>query len=138
MDRDERRDKHGDQHNDRGDAEDFRPVQHPLASIAAEHGDIAGHVGAVRPEQLVILLALCLGGGLARLFQCIGPALRGQHSDEVGELTGLQGEELIAGLRGLSRVARSRRRATGQTDRRRNRAGVPASMPLIAAALPGR
>jgi hypothetical protein len=33
---------------------------------------------------------LRLRGGLASLFEGIGPALRGQYGDEIGELTGLQ------------------------------------------------
>ena len=68
-----------DQGDDRGRAEDFRPSQHRGASVAAEHGDVAGLVAGARREGLVVLLALRLGGGAARLLERIGAALGGQH-----------------------------------------------------------
>ena len=87
-----------DQGDDRGGAEDFRPSQHRRASVAAEHGDVAGLIAGARREGLVVLLALRLGRGGTRLLQRIGPTLGRQHGDEVGELLGLQRQKLVAGL----------------------------------------
>ncbi|MET4121470.1 hypothetical protein ABIB85_007916 [Bradyrhizobium sp. JR1.5] len=73
------------------------------ASVAAEHGDVAGLVAAARREELALLQALRLGRRHARLLQRVRSSLRGEKSNDIGQLLGLQDEELVTGLSGLPR-----------------------------------
>jgi hypothetical protein len=63
--------------------------------------------GAVVEEVLHLRLRLCLGLERPRGVQALGARDRGHDGGEVGELLGLDGDELIAGLRGLERAGRA-------------------------------
>ena len=71
-----------------------------------EHPDVAGLIALAGREEAAELLAplLLRGGALGRLRLC-ARALRGDDRSQVGELLGLQCEELVAGLRRLQRAA---------------------------------
>src|SRR3546814_4288297 len=65
-----------------------------------------------------MLAALLVGGGVARGFERLGAALRGEKRGEIGDLTRLQGKKLVAGL---GRLKRAGRRLAGADDVRHRR-----------------
>src|SRR5690349_6959276 len=76
------------------------------ALVGAEHGDVAWLVAGARRKDLVLLLPLRLRRRHTGLLQRIRSSLCGKNRDKVGELLGLQGEELVAGLSCLQSTTR--------------------------------
>jgi hypothetical protein len=60
--------------------------------------------GAVVEEVLKLLLSLGLALGLARSIQALGAGDRGHDGGKIGELLGLERDELVPRLRGLKRA----------------------------------
>ena len=77
------------------------------ALSCVEHPRVAGLVAAARRQEAAELLAgLLLAAARCGRLEALGAALRGDDGGEIGELLGLQGEELVAGLRRLQRAGR--------------------------------
>src|SRR3546814_13714441 len=74
-------------------------VRFPLSIIARS-------LAAAAHETAKMLAALLFGGGVARGFERLGAALRGEKRGEIGDLTRLQGKKLVAGLGRLKRDGR--------------------------------
>jgi hypothetical protein len=60
--------------------------------------------GAVVEEVLKLLLSLGESLGLARSIQALGAGDRGHDGGKIGELLGLERDELVPRLRGLKRA----------------------------------
>ena len=70
-----------------------------------EHLRVAGLIArAVVEEVLHLRLRLSLGLERARSVEALRARDRGHDGGEIGELLGLNGDELVAGLRGLERA----------------------------------
>src|SRR5579884_1534003 len=79
----------------------------PRLSVAAarEHAGVAGLIAGAGGEEAPALLAALFGRGRALRFGKRACASIGRHDGgEVGELLGLEGEDLVAGLRRLQRT----------------------------------
>ena len=63
-----------------------------------------------------LLLRLLLALDVARAFQALGAGDRRHDRGEVGELLGLERDELVAGLRGLQRAGRGLARRDQRVD----------------------
>src|SRR3546814_10416395 len=73
-----------------------------------EHAGVAGLISAAGGQEAAALLATLLGSRRALRFgQCLSPSVRGDDGREIGELLGLEREELIAGLRRLQGAGRA-------------------------------